>query len=497
MSRVLQDSKGNSITISDKPFKAGLGGEGAVHPIIAPKTLANYCVKLYKRPQGREQKLKFMIANPPTKLQDNSYMICWPKEVVYEHGKFVGFMMPVAYPGHSKLYDLCLGKIPSTAPKHWAALFDRASGAGVASRMKLCVNVAIAVYSIHCMSNYVLVDFKPQNVLVSPDGKIALIDIDSLQISQGDIVLYPGRVATREYSPPEAAEWDMKKRINRSWDEFSLAVVIYQVLFGLHPYTATPQGQYEDRNTLDQKISSGLWVHGPKARFIKMKPPLHNNFSLVPQSVQILFQNAFDSNPNARPSAEKWGKTIYDEVAKAANVSFPAPAKPAARPKPAPTPIPVKPVAPTPPVAKPAPVTQPRTQPHKQLRPSTGRSIFWGLVTGIAAFLIGVVIGDVTIFIMNLLNIHGGGAAYIASGIAAASALVTLNKVNKRQSTKVNGWFLASGLIILVLTAWLYVSSIPPDLTDGAIKSEGLERLYYEGFFDSLLYFIDFLLRFI
>lgn len=495
MPRVLQDSKGNSITISDQPFKSGKGGEGAVHPVISPKTLLNHCVKIYTRPQGREQKLKYMIANPPSKLQDTSYMICWPKEVLYENRKFVGFIMPAAYPGHSKLYDLCSPKTPPNAPKHWAVLFDRASGAGVAARMKLCVNVAIAVHSIHSMSDYVLVDFKPQNVLVSPDGKIALIDIDSLQISQGDRVLYPGRVNTLEYSPPESAKLDRQKRISRSWDEFSLAVVMYQVLFGLHPYAATPQGQYENMNTLDQKISSGLWVHGTKTRFIKMKPPLHNNFSLVPQSVQILFQNAFDGNPNTRPSAERWGKTIFEELTKVAHVSFPPPAKSTARPKPTSTSLPVTPPAPVPPVAKPAPATQPKAQPRKLSRPGTGQSIFWGLIMGIVAFLVGVVTGDVSLFIVGLLNIRGTEAAYIACGVAIVSSMLTLNKVYKRQTAKVNGWFVASGLSTFVLFAWLYISTLPNvQFSDGSILSGGPESLYYLGFIDSLLYFVDLLL---
>lgn len=490
MSRVLQDSKGNSITISDQPFKSG--GEGAVHSIIAPRTLADHCVKLYKRPHARELKLNFMVANPPPKLHDASYLICWPKEVVYEHKKFVGFIMPKADPTSRQLYDLCLPKVPSTAPKHWATLFDRRSGAGVAARMKLCVNVAIAVHSIHCMSDYVLVDFKPQNVLVSKDGKISMIDMDSIQISQGNRILYPGRVATPEYSPPEAMQWDRKKGFMRSWDEFSLAVVMYQVLFGLHPYASEAQGQYENMSTLGQKISSGLFVHGTKARFIKMKPALHDNFGLVPQSVQILFQNAFDGNPNARPSAEKWGKTIYEEVAKAANVSFPIPAKPPARPKPAPTTVPVTPpVASTPPAAKPAPVSQPQALPRGQSRPSTGQSIFWGLIMGIVAFVIGVVMGDVTMLFMGFVGSSADTAVYIACGAAVVSALVIFGKVYEKQSSKVNGWFVTSGLVVLILVAYFYLLSIPTVRISANSLVSSPESLWYLGFIGSLVRFVE------
>jgi serine/threonine protein kinase len=335
MSRTLTNSQGTNIIIENHPFNSG--GEGRIHRILSPRTLSNSCVKIYDKPQvhDRERKLQFMVANPPSKLKDSSYLICWPTEIVYEHKRFVGFVMPLAFSKSEELYQLCTPKTGTKVQGTWGKTYDRSTGHGITSRLKLCVNIAIAVHSIHSMKRYVLVDLKPQNILVSPDGKISMIDLDSIQISQGQTVLFPGPVATPDYAPPEASNMNTKGGVTKSWDEFSLAIVLYQVLFGLHPYAAAANGQYQDVNTIGEKISSGLFVHGSKLRFISNKPKLHDNFHSIPTSVQNLFCTAFDNNPNGRPTAEVWGKTIYSELANAQNLRPQTPSVPPLRPLPA------------------------------------------------------------------------------------------------------------------------------------------------------------------
>ncbi|MEM7539212.1 MAG: pre-peptidase C-terminal domain-containing protein [Chloroflexota bacterium] len=315
MSRILNNSSNTKITIDAQEISSG--GEGIVYKIVSPRSLADYCVKLYNKPQlhRREDKIKFMVANPPQKLRDSSYMVCWPTDLLYKNGSFVGYMMPLAFTGSVELNEFTTLNFRANMPKSWTRKFDRGQGEGILTRLKLCVNVAIAVHMIHSFVRYVLVDLKPQNILVSQDGKISMIDLDSIQITEGDNVLFPGPVATPDYTPPEGFTSNIA--IKKSWDEFSLAVVFYQVLFGLHPYAATTKGRYKDSTTIDEKISSGLFVHGSKSSFIDVKPKPHDNFYRLSQPVQSLFLTAFDMNPNGRPSAETWGKTMYQDVQKA------------------------------------------------------------------------------------------------------------------------------------------------------------------------------------
>lgn len=480
MSRTLTNSQGTKITIENHPFNSG--GEGKVYGIISPKTLSDYCVKIYDKPQihDRERKLQFMVANPPSKLKDLSYLICWPTEIVYEHKQFVGFVMPLAFSKSEELYQLCTPKIGATMQRTWEKTYDRSTGHGIASRLKLCVNIAIAVHSIHSMTKYVLVDLKPQNILVSPDGKISMIDLDSIQISQGQTVLFPGPVATPDYAPPEASSTNTKGGVTKSWDEFSLAIVLYQVLFGLHPYAAAANGQYHDVNTIGEKISSGLFVHGSKSRFISNKPKLHDNFHSMPTSVQNLFCTAFDNNPGGRPSAEVWGKTIYSELANAKSLQ---PHQPIFH-KP-------KPIQPSPPSTRqPASATQKPTP----AIPSGFWSLIGGLIIGFLSLIVGSITGDIALLLSNEVGLDISSASYLSIGSMAISSIVCFSLVKSKLKTRVNVWF-STGAIALWLVIGIFYFRFPViNFSDGS-TFQGLESIYYVGFVNWFIMVIETILH--
>lgn len=307
-----------TISVDDNPFSAG--GEGQVHKIISPYNYQQHCAKIYfqnQRTPQKEQKIKFMISNVPPNLSTNMYLVCWPVEILYQGNQFVGFIMPLAFQNSILLYELATPKLKSSLPAIWQK-FDRTTSNGILTRLKICVNIASSVHQIHSLNKYVLVDMKPQNVLVTQDGKISIIDLDSIQISYNNKVAFPAKVATPEYVPPEGVKLDPSKDvIPVTWDRFSLSVMFYEILFGLHPYAASSSGQYNTLNTISEKIQSGLFPFGSKAKFISTLPPLHNNFKKVPVSIQNMFVKAFEdgnSNPYARPSAENWGQLIYQEI---------------------------------------------------------------------------------------------------------------------------------------------------------------------------------------
>lgn len=330
MSITLLTSNKQTISVEDKPFASG--GEGTVHKIISPSQYKDCCVKLYlsrtDRLRKREQKIRYMIQNPLPDLnglKNGGCVICFPKEPIYENNKtnrFAGFIMPLAFNGSNQLYELC---VPNTKKlsSSWASKYDRCSSKGIESRLKLCVNLAAAINFVHSAGRYVLVDLKPQNLLVTVDGKISVIDLDSTQIANNNQVLHSAQVATPEYVPVEGNHLNpAKDLIPESWDRFSLAVVFYEILFGLHPYAASYQGQYQNSNTVADSIRYGLFVHGSKKSHLYRKPPLHDNFNRIPSSLQNLFVRAFDaghSNPSLRPKAEEWGKIIYSEIGKSSS----------------------------------------------------------------------------------------------------------------------------------------------------------------------------------
>ena len=77
-------------------------------------------------------------------------------------------------------------------------------------------------------------DFKPQNVLVTSDGKVTIVDMDSVQISVGNKLLYRATAHTPDYVPPEFYNLGVGKKeyhiISQSWDMFAVGVVFYSEL---------------------------------------------------------------------------------------------------------------------------------------------------------------------------------------------------------------------------------------------------------------------------
>ncbi|MFN8182206.1 MAG: hypothetical protein U0X34_10190 [Bacteroidia bacterium] len=309
-----------SIQLEEQPLAAA-GGEGSVHRVKSTPGFPNHCAKIYHHPKRnllRKQKVEFMVQNKPSILSTTSYIICFPIEIIYDHkSNFVGFIMPLAFNGSEKLYELTTAKVAPRLQLHWSK-FERTSKSGIERRLKVCVNIAQAIHDIHITNKYTIVDLKPQNILITNEGKISITDVDSFQISRNGNVLHFSEVTTPEYAPPESNRLNPSKDlIPENWDRFSLAVSFYEILFGIHPFTSTCDGQYESVTTIGEKIQKGLFVHGSKKIYLTVIPSIHNNFFNLPTSIRNLFIKAFEdghTNPASRPSAEDWGKTIYTEL---------------------------------------------------------------------------------------------------------------------------------------------------------------------------------------
>ena len=324
MALYFKTSQNQKITVEDQPLSVA-GGEGQVHRIIAPSSYKNYCLKIFhpnQRYAEREPKLAYMIKNSPSELIGDKYMICWPTELVYDKNQFVGFIMPLAFEGSISLYDICRPTMKKNLDDKWHK-FNLSTSQGVILRLKLCANLAIAIHKIHQMNHYMLVDMKPQNILLTSLGTISIIDLDSIQIANDSKVTYPAHAVTAEYIPPEGHSNQLhpsQDYIPLSWDRFSLAVVFYEILFGLPAFAATYKGKYKDCDTIAEKIKHGLFPHAAKSKkYLESLPPLHNNFQRLPEPLKNLFLQAFvkgNKLPEARPSAEQWGRSLYQEITK-------------------------------------------------------------------------------------------------------------------------------------------------------------------------------------
>lgn len=313
----LYTQNGQKITIEDKEFAAG--GEGKVHKIASP-LYKDCCVKLYYNKHGivnKQQKIEFMVKNPPVDLKGPNYIICWPREIVFQKNhQFIGFIMPLTFPDSQLLYELCIQTRNDKLPATWQHKYNRRTGEGVIARMKLCTNLAAYIHRVHFLKKYVFADMKPQNILVTDSGKVSLIDLDSIQIAKSNQVLFSAPVSTPEYEPPESKmiKTHGNLALGESWDRFSMAVIFYEILFGIHPYVATFSNPYQSFNAISEFIQNNLFVHGKNKKYVLQLPHLHNNYYKIPASLQSLFVRAFEANPAQRPSAEEFGKTFVEEL---------------------------------------------------------------------------------------------------------------------------------------------------------------------------------------
>lgn len=308
--------RGQEIKLNDVPVAAA-GGEGTVFAIQSGYDHANHCVKIYHvdcRTITRHRKVDFMTKNEPEDIIGQYHKICWPRDLVFDkEKKFMGFIMPLAFQESEKLYELTTLRIKDSLSQKWLK-FERSTSDSLRNRIKVCINIAIAIHHIHSTGKYTLVDYKPQNLLITNSGQISLTDIDSLQISNNGSVTFHAPVTTAEYAPPEAKTSTLGKSfITENWDRFSLAVSFYELLLGLHPFSATAGNPYSHCNEIFEKINHGLFVHGNNKKALSAIPLPHQNFERLPNTIQQYFHKAFDGSQNGsvlRPSAEEWGQAF-------------------------------------------------------------------------------------------------------------------------------------------------------------------------------------------
>lgn len=306
------------IVIDDTPFASG--GEGELYTIIGPSQWTNYVAKIFhanKRDAEKEAKIDYLLKHPPVFAGNPTEQpIVWVKHFLHNSkNEFIGFIMPKAT--GEKLEILTSPKLPKHLGKEWNR-FRLGNDEALRLRLKVCYNLAAALRTVHATGKYVLVDLKPDNILIKSNGVVSIVDTDSIEVIEDGKTLFPATVATPEYTPNEyyTGTKPGKVLINSSWDNFSLAVIYYRMLFGVHPYAATAKAPYDNINALGDKIKHGLFVHNPNLlnKFTVVPPP-HRVFGKIDRQLRKLFLKAFVDgydNPEDRPTPEDWGQALVN-----------------------------------------------------------------------------------------------------------------------------------------------------------------------------------------
>lgn len=303
-----------SISLQEQPI--GSGAEGNVYEIKAPQEYRGLVVKVYhlhEQIKDRESKIKRLINSGKSGVVPPE--VIFPQECVYNaEGDFVGFIMPkVEAPYH--LTSLCSLSLNPSLPQKWHNKYYR-DDYNLYFRLLICKNLAKLVANIHQTKQYIFADLKPENIKVNWNGDVFILDVDSIQITtarQG--LLYPAEKITPEYAPQEITHIDFKKtQILESWDTFSLGVIIYKILLGLHPYTGTCLPPYEELVSNEQKIQANLLPIGKEATYFDIIPEPHQAFEQLPQRIQSLLQASFQAKASLRPTATYWQEAIESQL---------------------------------------------------------------------------------------------------------------------------------------------------------------------------------------
>ena len=296
---------GAILSVADNPL--GEGGEGAVYEILSPPNHRNSVAKILypdKRTNERRYKVRYMVDNPPTNIQDvNGHdFLIWPQQILLDNNDFVGFIMPKAE--GIDLEELCRVKLKPELGSEWQK-FYRDNSDAMMLRLVLCSNIAKAVNALHATGHYVIGDLKPENIIIKSNGLVSILDLDSCQISDGGQIRFQSKMNTPKYNPPDK----IVEHKEFSWDLFIIGIIFYEILCGIHPFVGTTRSPYQNLNTPEQKIQAGLFPFGSKSNYFEVIAIPHNNFKKIPERVQKLFLRCFDqgiTNPSIRPNATDW-----------------------------------------------------------------------------------------------------------------------------------------------------------------------------------------------
>lgn len=311
----------------DKPADE-IGGEGKIYMLDYPH-LGKCVIKLYNNQDKAlkcREKILYLLMQPIPFI-NNWVRYCWPIGAVYDEidNEFLGFIMPKAFEGSRDLLILDTyypnQTIDDVFPKDvdWHSRFELLTEKGLKNRLIILHNLAQAIKGLHRTEEYVLGDIKPENVMMTSEGKVSIIDIDSCQVMKNGKLLFENSARTPNYFPHEAYEKIKKhEAIDNSCDAFSLGCVFYSILVGCSPYSnivlKSPfdNGEFD---TISARIKAELYYRGTNSPYIDKVNglDLHKNIERLSSDIQTLFDRTFSLCEN-RPSMTEWRKVLNQAI---------------------------------------------------------------------------------------------------------------------------------------------------------------------------------------
>lgn len=289
----------------------GKGKEGIVYKIVG---MTGYVVKIMTDEFKTETKHRKILTMINSKLSPSAMsQVTWPVDVVYERGKFVGYVMPAIHNS-----------------EHLNVIYSNKYKSTLVERIVIARNLCAAINAVH-NANQVCGDLNPGNIQVNPQSaRVTLIDTDSFHIKDHmNSREYRCEVGLPEYLPSEV-QLKMKNgfrldtaplpTFTKHSDNFALAVHIFALLMnGCHPFACSVNNTDNIQNLHVYKqsvyapqpienITDGTFTFHTNKKNIKI-PVYAPELNVLPKEVKDLFIQAFvngHADPSKRPDSVQW-----------------------------------------------------------------------------------------------------------------------------------------------------------------------------------------------
>lgn len=279
----------------------GRGGEASVWRISQ-----NHVAKIYsKDADRRRRKIEAMVRMPPR--MDDPPVLAWPKEALYDvrTGEFRGFVMPAIH-GARELNEFI-------NPRARAGL-GRELGfeLRLSHLVTIAANVAQLVGVLHG-ARCVVGDLNDRNFLADGYGRVFLVDVDSIQVTDAKGEVHRCHVGSPLFTPPElhTARFESVVRLPEH-DRFGLAVLLFMLLMnGQHPFRAIPTGD-APMEPDEANIRAGRFAYGGRINGFAPSPHAPPIAALGPEVAEA-FERTFlrgHVDPHERVSAEEWVRLL-------------------------------------------------------------------------------------------------------------------------------------------------------------------------------------------
>lgn len=273
----------------------GRGGEGVVFAVEGRSDLV---AKLYHSTISAQRADKLRLMSH-LRTEELLKIAAWPISTLHRSpsGPVVGILMPNVT-GYRKIHDLYV-------PKSRMAEFPSASWRFL---MHTAANLARAFSVVH-KHQCVIGDVNPENIVVSQQATVKLVDCDSFQMHTAQRY-YFCEVGVPTHQPPEMLSLPSFRGVVRTpvQDNFGLAVIIFQLLMmGRHPFVGRYLGTRE--MMLEDCIKEHRFAYGNNAVQQHVKPPPHAlSLEVLSDRLAAMFHLAFLSSGATlvRPSADDW-----------------------------------------------------------------------------------------------------------------------------------------------------------------------------------------------